>query len=527
MPAQTPDSYDEMPYINRAFPQTHPDRLAALARLFGLEAPDVETCRVLELGCASGDNLLPMALGLPGARFVGIDFSLRQVEQGRRAIAALGLANIELRHADITTIDASLGRFDYIVCHGIYSWVPPPVREKVLAICKQNLAPAGVAFVSYNTYPGWHLREMVRDMMVYHAAPVAGAKNKVAQARSLLEFLGQNLPADTPYGNVLREEAALVRGEDDAYLFHDHLEADNHPVYFHQFAQAAKDNGLQYLAEADFSSMLPTNFPPPMATALRQISGDVVRLEQYMDFFRARSFRQTLLTHAGREVQRKLEPQAMQSFHFASPAVPTTGAAFHADGVAETFRAPQGAKLTTRGAIVKAAMLVLAEAWPQALPFAELAQAARAKLDRATGAAAAPARAAQDNTQLCNSLLQSYAVNVVELRLRSPRLAATPSARPRASPLARWQAGEGLPLTNLRHEPVKLDEANRQVLRLLDGTRDRAALVAAMTQLARDGVLAVQPDGRPPPPGPQLEQILREGLEENLPHFARAALLVE
>ena len=130
---------------------------------------------MLELGCASGDNLIPMALGLPNARFVGIDLSARQIEQGQRQVSALGLANIELRQYNIADVDASWGKFDYIICHGIYSWVPAPVRERLLAICRDNLAPNGVAYVSYNTLPGWHMRGMIRDMMIYHSAAFPGA----------------------------------------------------------------------------------------------------------------------------------------------------------------------------------------------------------------------------------------------------------------------------------------------------------------------------------------------------------------
>ena len=122
------NAYDELPYLRLPFPQTHPGRLAAQARLFGVTAPPVATCRVLELGCASADNLVPMAVAAPAARFVGIDLSARQIDEGRATIAALGLTNIELVAADIMAIDASFGTFDYIVAHGVYSWVPPDVR---------------------------------------------------------------------------------------------------------------------------------------------------------------------------------------------------------------------------------------------------------------------------------------------------------------------------------------------------------------------------------------------------------------
>jgi tRNA/tmRNA/rRNA uracil-C5-methylase (TrmA/RlmC/RlmD family) len=116
-----------------------------------------------------GDNLVPMALGLPAARFVGVDLSPRQVEVAQRTIAALGLSNIEFREADIAAIDASWGEFDYVIAHGVYSWVPEPVRERLLALCNANLAANGVAYVSYNTNPGWRVHGMIRDMMIYHA----------------------------------------------------------------------------------------------------------------------------------------------------------------------------------------------------------------------------------------------------------------------------------------------------------------------------------------------------------------------
>src|SRR6267142_1438469 len=157
-------SYDEVPYDSKAFSETHPDRLATVATLFGMQPADVEHCRVLELGCADGSNLIPMAVGLPESAFAGIDLSPRQVGDGQATIATLGLKNVTLRVGSILDVGADEGIFDYIVCHGVYSWVPPEVQNRILTICNRNLAPNGVAYVSYNTYPGWHVRGMVRDL---------------------------------------------------------------------------------------------------------------------------------------------------------------------------------------------------------------------------------------------------------------------------------------------------------------------------------------------------------------------------
>jgi methyltransferase-like protein/2-polyprenyl-3-methyl-5-hydroxy-6-metoxy-1,4-benzoquinol methylase len=517
-------SYDEMPYTNKAFPQTHPDRLATMARLFGVEAPAIEACRVLELGCASGGNLIPMALSLPAARFVGIDFSRRQIDDGRQLAAALQISNLELRCADIAEVDGAWGTFDYIVCHGIYSWVSEPIRASILAICNANLARDGVAFVSYNTYPGWHMRGMIREMLVQHCAGAGDPASKARDARAFLAFLAQGAPPNSTYAHLVNEELAQLRRKEDTYVLHEFLEDDNQPFYFHEFAAAAARHGLQYLAEADYRSMLPESFPPPAAESLRRLGGDVLRTEQYIDFLRGRRFRQTLLVHEGATIERRIDAMRLRQFHIAAIVEPATPPLAMTQGVAATLRAPNGNTFETAHAITKAALQWLTERWPLAFPFAELLAAARARV--APGAAAESAALARDEQALASDLLDAYGASVIELRVRSPRLALVPSERPVASPLVRLQIERGLPLTNLRHENVPLDPANRQVLRLMDGTRHRDALVAAMTRMAQEGVIVVQHEGARLTAGPKLEQILRAGLAENLPRFARAGLLV-
>jgi tRNA G46 methylase TrmB len=106
------NSYDEVPYDSKPFVQTHPDRLATLALLFGLSPPPITHCRVLELGCASGGNLIPMACTLFESEFVGVDLSGREIEMGRETVRALGLNNIVLKHASILDIDEGWGLFD-------------------------------------------------------------------------------------------------------------------------------------------------------------------------------------------------------------------------------------------------------------------------------------------------------------------------------------------------------------------------------------------------------------------------------
>ena len=172
------NSYDEVPYESHPFAQTHPSRLFTVGTLFGLRPTPVQRCRVLELGCAAGGNLIPMAEYLPDSEFVGLDLSARQVEDGKKLIADFGLKNLTLKHASILDVDASYGTFDYVICHGVYSWVPSSVQDKVLDICAKQLTPNGIAYISYNTYPGWHMRGMIRDMMQFHSGRFDSPQNR-------------------------------------------------------------------------------------------------------------------------------------------------------------------------------------------------------------------------------------------------------------------------------------------------------------------------------------------------------------
>ena len=138
-------SYEEVPYPSRAFAETHPDHLATLARLFGLTPPPVERCRVLELGCAAGSNLIPMALSLPGSHFVGVDLSSRQIAEGQATAAALGLTNVVLEVLNLADVGSGLGRFDFIIAHGVYSWVeealPRRSSPSARTICPRTGSP--------------------------------------------------------------------------------------------------------------------------------------------------------------------------------------------------------------------------------------------------------------------------------------------------------------------------------------------------------------------------------------------------
>ena len=108
-------TYDEVPYMAASFANTHPEVLAVTALMRGLDPPPLAGARVLELGCARGANLVPMAWSMPGAEFVGVDLSRKQIEEAQALAAATGTSNVTFHAMDLRDLDESFGEFDYIV----------------------------------------------------------------------------------------------------------------------------------------------------------------------------------------------------------------------------------------------------------------------------------------------------------------------------------------------------------------------------------------------------------------------------
>jgi SAM-dependent methyltransferase len=430
-----------VPYPGHAFAQTHPDRLATVATLFGLEPAPPAGSRLLELGCGDGGNLVPMAYALPGGAFAGIDLSGTAIARARAFADAVGLSNLELRQGDFAALAPSA--FDYVVAHGVYSWVAPPERDALLAACRAHLAPHGVAYVSYDVFPGGHLREITRQMLRWHLRGLEAPEARIAQARALLGAVAAAGAGGDELRRRLAWQAEWALAQSDASLYHDELAEHHEAVLFADFVDHAARHGLRFLAEADVFEMQASSLPEGLA-------GDPLQREQYLDFFKGRMFRQTLLCRAEAE-PREPAAEVVGGMLAASPVEPVGDVG---PGRVE-FRAPRGTTLTTDDDAAKAALVRLGQAWPAAVPVSELGGDAVAEL-----------------------LLRAYAVDVVHLHVWAPDLATTPSERPRASAPARVQAALGARVTTLRHTEVNVpDELGRRLITLLDGTRDRAALL--------------------------------------------------
>jgi SAM-dependent methyltransferase len=500
------EAYELIPYPGLAFPQTHPDRLALLATLYGLEPAPPDTARVLEVGCADGLNLVAMAGHSPGLTAVGFD--LVDPALGREAAAALGLPNVRLEQADL--LDARhWGEFDYVVAHGVYAWVPDAARDALMALFARNLAPQGVAFVSYNALPGARLRTMLREMVLLHAGEDSGIAQRIARARELYEFLAP-WAEDRPdaYGAVLASELQRLRRLPEPVLAHDDLGARYDPVWLRDVVGHAARHGLRYLADAEPAELLADRQPPGVDEQLDALAGgDRVTSEQYADLLAGRAFRQTLLCRA--PADDVVDPSRLERLWFRATPTAGIGAPAVGDEAGRTEVPGDGSPAPSNGSSGPPAVARLALAAPRSLSFGELHSLL----------------GGPDRGALAGELWRAFRAGEVELSAAADRHVTVPGELPEAGRVARWQASRGPELTSLTHEPVRLDDPlGRLLVRLCDGTRDRPALVDAVVA-AVGGDLELTIQGVPVTDGEQVRAQIAAGLEPNLEILARMAML--
>ena len=296
--------YSELGYKSMPFPYTTPATLEAYAALVGISAPNPKTARVLELGATYGGNIISQALFNPDATFVGIELSQEQVEKGNEVIANAGLTNVSLIQSDIASIGSEIGTFDYIIAHGVYSWVDDGVKDALLRLIDEHLAEDGIAYISYNTYPGWHTMDEVRQLMMFSNRDKTqfNHKEKVLHGKTIGSIVGSQI---LKYDNLKERNSKFlgalrsVMQKDEYYVGHDHLEPNNDPVYFYQFNDHLGAHNLAYLCDADLTLSMVRSFDADIADTLDKLAlNDHVAQEQYLDFMLDTTFRKSIICKA-------------------------------------------------------------------------------------------------------------------------------------------------------------------------------------------------------------------------------------
>jgi SAM-dependent methyltransferase len=464
--------YDEVRYSNHPYGQTHPDRLATVAVLHGLAAPDPYRARVLEIGCGAGGNLIAMAAATPGIEAVGVDLAQSAVDEGRAVIAAVGLANAALHQGDVRALtNGELGPFDFVVAHGVYSWVPDDARDALLAAVHSHLAPGGLAYVSFNAHPGGYFRRILRDAGLWHARGITDQAERAMKAQELYRFLrDQRMTGADMYGTLLERILPALADGPVWRLVHDDLSDHWKPFWFADFAAHAARHGLDFVGEADLSGLRAELLPDDVEPEVwRFAGGDRVAFEQYSDLMIPRFFRQPVLCHTGAEIAVAPRPEHAARLHWAAR--------------------PDARPLEV--GLVADAFAVLDEARPRTVAFATLRELLGA-----------------DPLALGEALLDGFRRERLMPHAGELRAAREPGERPEISPLARWQAAQGPDMTSLAYQTVRMEEpAARALITLLDGTRDREQILAGLRE--RTGL-----------------ELTLEDLDANLSELARLFLVM-
>ena len=486
-------AYDLNPYASGAYAESHPDILSGIGRLFGLETPDPEHCRVLEFACADGTNLLPMACEFPGSEFIGIDLSRTQIDVAQDAVKEAGITNAHFHARDLVDADDFLdGKFDYIIAHGLYSWVPDSVQKKLLEISKEYLSPNGVAYISYNTLPGWRPLQAIREMMIYHTSGMEDSTQKSSQARALIIFLAKSVPEDKLYGLQLKTLSKEFSQYSDAYFTHDWLESDNDPLYFHQFVDAVNLSGLQYLGDSILPTMFAVDLPAEVVQTVKGLSTNQVQFEQYIDFVRNRRFRHSLICHADRQVSHDLKSTRLDTMYLRSVVSSRNS------DEPDTFQFRKGGEVKVQNDIGRMLLNLLVETYPDCSSFTELQvqvvkhlagetadQEDREGTDKDTDKHSVDDKA----THL---LLDAVVRGLVEVSGRRFLAGSSDEDFPLSQAYARYQAINSFAVTNRFHITKSLDPVALLLVRHLDGKTGREALVDVLAQAIKSGDISLE-----------------------------------
>jgi SAM-dependent methyltransferase len=461
-------AYEQTSYPHYVHPLTDPARLAAIGRILGLPVALPNAARVLDIGCGSGTNLLAMAERMPGSHFLGIDFVAAEIEAAQSLAADAELKNVRFEQADLLDWQSHGAKFDYIIAYGLFSWVPDEVKDRLLQLCRDCLAPNGIACISYMTYPGCKQPEAIRDLLRLHTASSMTLEAKVDAAHQTLDFLDRaydRLP-HLPHSTYLHEQVRQIRRKEPHFLLLDDLGVERDPCYLMQFVNWAAEHGLRYVGESEFHTMFPENLPPDTARELAALDLDRLETEQLLDFVANRSFRCTLLAHAETAPSAVLRANALDEL-CAKPVLLPTGLP-GLDPAEGSFRTTTGSHVTLRTEPLVAFSRALA-ARPHAFtPLPRVLSAAQ-QLARRTFSAAEVDRLRED-------LLSLFARRQLELSALAYSPPTCTPARPRLTPLNRAAARRRSMVITATHRASRLSAREQAFCALLDGTHRREDL---------------------------------------------------
>ena len=454
-------AYDEVAYPTPIVPEMNPARIRAACAFYGYAPPAIEGAAVLEVGCGDGYNLLGIAAASPAAPHVGFDLSAAAIARGQKVLDASGLANVELAEGDIT--DWRAGRtFDYILCHGVHSWVPPHVQDALLTLIAAHLSPGGVAYLSHDVLPAAAPKQAIKSFLRHVIPRQTAPHDAIAAARAVLSDLGAH---QLPHSRLKPQFDVLLRelpSFEDGYFFHDWLSEAYHPISMLDLAASAGRAGLVPIADAGLADLFDDGNGAAADGVAQKLGGSHAARAYARDMMAGtRMFRRTILARADAPPP---DAPGLGELRFALAAAQASQAG------GAIYRGADNAFYRPASAIERQVMGRLASVAPREVTYAEL-----------LAEAGDPSALAKILTQIC-------AVPVANAYAAPAPFIERPGDRPRASQLVRamLDAAEFAPTLRL-NRLVSKQGATRIFLSLCDGTRTREDLQRDMSaSLGRD-----------------------------------------
>ena len=471
---------------------THPRRLHNAAVWMGLSPAPTATARVLELGCAAGDNIIPIAARSPHGTFVGVDLNPEAIALGQSWVEELGLSNLTLQAADVRDVPVQGEPFDYIIIHGLWSWVPDDVQQHVLKLLAGRLAPNGVAHLSFNAMPGWHVWGAFRTMLLERFGHLSDPMEQAEHALDYLKWLQESQQGRSDWwSSVIESQLARTHIGGLANLAHDQLSPMSRPQYNHEVAAQLAQHGLAWAGQVD----LDDNYVEQHPEGTRQLIDGVMDLVErsiLLDAVIGRTFSHSLVCRA--DTQPRLPQEALaEAWWSARLTVPDP---LHADtDEPVTFKGDEGDEVVVRSRLIKEVLRALSLG--QATQFPELI----AHLVEHVGAEVI---GDADIASIQASLFTWARMGLIrgDAEPEEPRV--TSGGTPVVDPLVRSAAAGGHPIVGRRHNLIDVDEIDRFLLPLFDGTRDvYDAMRALESRLGEGPIGGVRQDIDLPAAGPE------------------------
>lgn len=458
-----PTAYDEVVYPTTIFAQTVPDRAAIVARLAGLSPPPIETARVLEIGCGDGMNVTALAAAWPRSEFVGIDLAASAIARGTALIDRAGLGNVRLHVCDIRDAATRLsGKFDYIIAHGIYAWVPADVRAALMDAIGALLSDDGVGYVSYNALPGGYLRLALRDALLFHTDGLTDSGERLDAAYQMLSIFSQPLEQESSFATALREAAALSGSQAREVLHHDELGEHYHPQSLTAVVAEAQRVGLRFLGDAA-PDLLDQAFLPEDVREDPDVELQIVRQRQAEDYRFGRFFRHTLFVRDHQRPRRHLELSVLDTLYAGTRAVRVSH---------DSFRNVDDREFEIADAALLKVVARLSNAFPGRVAIADLALDVERRM----------------------ALFEMFNTGHIQLYGTPVPFALEAGEAPKVSPLVRAMiAVDQLVVPSLDHRLLKVADAGpRALIARLDGSLSGDALAAVGAEAGLDTPEALQ-----------------------------------